>query len=990
MTDSLQNITEIDKIEIARAIECDCVELNKHIYVNRKDLTILSQNIRSIYCNFDDFLLTLSIIKFEVDIIILTECRLSTNKPIPQLSNYQSYMTTRQLNQNDGVVVYVKNTLKPRVKEISLSQASCLQLDVLNNTILCIYRSPSNTNTDSFVDSLSTHLESITSQKSIVIAGDININIITKPTEQSHEQKNRTNYLNMLSLHGILPGHLLPTRDKTCLDHFMLKINKKKFSATIAILHSTITDHFTTLLVLSKQKYKQAIPKTTTLLNYEQALTHLQEKSISDLLFCNDPDYLCKLLLQSLTDTINSNTTTINIPSSKRIIKPWITTGILRCIQNRNKLQRKLRLDPDNEILKITYTRYRNYCNNLLKRLKRKYEKELLSNSIKNSKQLWKNIKSITYTNKTDNQNTELLNLKSSPSESINFINNYFANIGCKLAQQIQPETTNCPTPLSDTLTQTNSFVLLETDCDEVHRTLMNLRSNGASGWDNISTKFLKHTSIVVVPIITHLANLCFSKGIFPAPLKEALITPVHKGGDRDDISNYRPISVLTALSKIIEKLINTRLLNYLSKFNILSDSQYGFRRNMSTEDAVSALSSLITKHLDNGQKCLTVFLDLKKAFDTVSTTILLNKLEKIGIRGIALDLLKSYLSNRAQRVKIGQHISDHAAVLYGVPQGSVLGPTLFLIYINDLCDMIIPNAKVFSYADDTAVVFYGSSWHDVKHHAESGISRVADWLKFNLLTLNASKTNFICFSISKRNEPNDDFGIVIHTCKGEYGNNCNCPSIRKVTEIRYLGVVVDNRLSWYPHVEQVTARIRKLSWLFKTLRHIAPMVKANKNCPSKNLLTQVYLALVQSVLGYCIPVWGGTAKTRLIQLERAQRALLKIMHFKRLRFPTVDLYNISDVISVRKLYIVQTILKKHKSLPLNVGITPKRRKFSIADIPSTKTKFACNQYRKRSAQLYNRINKKINIHSKNKYDCKETLIKWIKPLTYEDTEALL
>lgn len=366
----------------------------------------------------------------------------------------------------------------------------------------------------------------------------------------------------------------------------------------------------------------------------------------------------------------------------------------------------------------------------------------------------------------------------------------------------------NYDTPLCDVNTQANSFVLLETDCDEVYTTLMNLKSNSASGWDNIPTKFLKYTSMIVVPIITHLANQCFTKGIFPALLKEAIITPVHKGGDRDDISNYRPISVLTCLSKIIEKLINTRLLNYLAKFNILSDSQFGFRRNKSTEDAVSSLSSLIAEHLDRGEKCLTVFLDLKKAFDTVSTSILACKLEKIGIRGIALDLFKDYLTNRKQRVKVGQHISSDASVLYGVPQGSVLGPTLFLIYINDLCNMKILNAKVFSYADDTAVAFYGCSWHDVKHHAETGISRVADWLKSNLLTLNTSKTNFICFSISKRNEPVDKNEIVIHTCKGAYGNTCNCPSIRKVTETKYLGVVLDKRLSWYPHLEQVTARI--------------------------------------------------------------------------------------------------------------------------------------------------------------------------------------
>lgn len=225
MDDTLHTLKEIDNIEIARAIECDSAELANHIHINRNDLTIISQNIRSIYCNFDDFVLTLSNFKFDTDIIILTECRLNASKPIPQLNNYRSYVTTYQLNQNDGVAVYVKNTLKAKVQEINLAQASCLQLNVLNSVILCVYRSPSNINADRFINSLSAHLENLNTQDTIVIAGDLNINIKPKETEHSYEQKNRTNYLDMLSVHGILPGHILPTRYKNCLDHFMLKVN---------------------------------------------------------------------------------------------------------------------------------------------------------------------------------------------------------------------------------------------------------------------------------------------------------------------------------------------------------------------------------------------------------------------------------------------------------------------------------------------------------------------------------------------------------------------------------------------------------------------------------------------------------------------------------------------------------------------------------------------------------------------------------------------
>ncbi|XP_047027733.1 uncharacterized protein LOC124635821 isoform X1 [Helicoverpa zea] len=477
MDNTLQTVSELDNIEIARSVTCDYSQLHEHVVVNKNDLTIISQNIRSIYHNFDDFIINLSTLNFELDIIILTECRLSANKPIPQITNYHSYMTTRQLNQNDGVVVYVKSSIKHKVEEIQLDQASCLRLNILGCEVYCIYRSPSNSNIDRFTDSLSTHLNIQSSHINTIIAGDININIKVRETESSHDRKNRVSYLNMLSHFGILPGHTLPTREHNCLDHFMLNINKKKFSAFVAILHSTITDHHTTFLSLTKLKNIHTAKKTTTTLNYEQALKDLQEKNLSDLLFCDDPNLLISSFIGTLTYIINNNTITKKIPNSKRIIKPWITMGILRCIKNRNHLQKQSRNDPYNEILKITYTRYRNYCNNLIKKLKRKYERDLLAKSITNNKMLWKNIKNITYSNKIMNHNLELLNIKPSPYESINYINNYFSNIGKQLADQIHPTLNNSHIP---DISPPNSFALIDTDENEVNDILNNLKSNSA------------------------------------------------------------------------------------------------------------------------------------------------------------------------------------------------------------------------------------------------------------------------------------------------------------------------------------------------------------------------------------------------------------------------------------------------------------------------------------------------------------------------------
>lgn len=386
---------------------------------------------------------------------------------------------------------------------------------------------------------------------------------------------------------------------------------------------------------------------------------------------------------------------------------------------------------------------------------------------------------------------------------------------------------------------------------------------------------------------------------------------------------------------------------------------------------------------VDKHKKCLTVFLDLKKAFDTVSIPILVHKLEKIGIRGIPLSLFKSYLEGRQQQVKIDQYISENVNISYGVPQGSVLGPTLFLVYINGLCNMSVSKGHIFSYADDTAVVFAGTSWSEVRKHTETGLAKIRQWLNSNLLTLNTSKTNFICFTPNIRTQPGIDFTIKIHECSAHHSSNdspCICPQIYKVPHTKYLGVILDERLSWHLHLELIIGRIRKLVWIFKKLRHVV----------TKKVLTQIYISLAQSVIVYCIPVWGGATKTKFLEIERAQRMLLKVMYFKRKRYPTAELYAVSDLLTVRKLYIIQTVLKLHKALVYYPNPPSRRRKYVAATIPIVNTAFAARQYNKQSSLLYNLANDNLNIYPLNYHVCKKAITDWLKPKNYDEIEVLL
>lgn len=420
-----------------------------------------------------------------------------------------------------------------------------------------------------------------------------------------------------------------------------------------------------------------------------------------------------------------------------------------------------------------------------------------------------------------------------------------------------------------------------------------------------------------------------------------------------------------------------------MEKFNIISNSQYGFRRKRSTEDAIVTLTSHVSELLDKGKKCLTIFLDLKKAFDTVSVPILLQKLESVGIRGTPLLLFEDYLSNRKQRVKIGEYTSGDCSVSFGVPQGSVLGPSLFLIYMNDLLNTNIKNGQTFAYADDTAIVFSGPSWNDVKQFAEIGLAKVSLWLKSNVLTLNIDKTNYICFTINNRTQPGTNFKIELHNCLYSDTSPCDCaPSIlSRVSTTKYLGVMLDQRLSWHPHIDYTSARIRKLIWIFKNLRHVT----------NKTLLTQIYVALAQSVLGYCISVWGGASKIKFLQIERAQRSLLKVMFFKPFRSSTETIYTSCDLLSVRKLYILNCALKVHRAVTFsNNLVEPNKRRNIPAYVPYVKTKFGNHQFANQSKYLYNVINKILNIYSLNLFECKKAITAWLRSLNYDSTEALM
>lgn len=971
----------MDNVSLSTSRVCTPEECAVIIPCSNLRLNILTQNIRSIHCNLPSFLTLTARLNIDCDLIVLTECWLASCPQIPSINNYNQFSTKCNNNQNEGIVVYTKRVISCTVEEPPFLDANCLVIKLgIDTAVVAIYRSPSYKNTKQFIDSLDSVLQNLSTFKNVIILGDINIDIKETNTDSHSSQ-----YLDVTAFHGLLPAHRIPTRLRNCLDHVILKCEGVKLNSELPaitlVMDTSITDHNTVLLSLDLRKERSFAPNTFTKINHQELENTMKLIDLSEIKSLDDPNEAAATLVSILQHAISSNSQTCTIAKRKRIIKDWITPGLLRCMRNRDKLHKKAKQSPDDSIITTTYLRYRNFCNKLLKKIKINYERELLNQAGQNSKNIWSAIKNIANLRKPESMASDLLKSNNTPELSIKDTNEFFANIGKNLADKINQPTSNDFSKNIPSTSQADSFVLLDTDESEISRLVLGLRSECSVGWDSISSSFLKKYRHILVPSITHICRLCLSRGVFPVVFKRSLIRPIHKSGDVGCVNNYRPISILPILSKILERLINKRLVNYLEKNKLLSEHQYGFRFNKSTADAVHDLTDHITQNLDVGKKCLCIFLDLAKAFDTVSIPLLLKKLEKLGVRGLQLDLIKDYLSDRTQFVKINNYTSEDLPITYGIPQGSILGPTLFLVYINELTKLELAGGRIVSFADDTALCFSSNTWDEVFVLAQGGFDVVSQWLNLNILTLNADKTKYMTFTMRNKTQPDSNFLLKAHSCLNNLSANCLCTILAKTESIRYLGIIIDQNLNFGSHVANITSRVRKLIYVFRKLRHVA----------DPNLLKSVYYALCQSLLLYCITVWGGTHKTTLLGLERAQRSVLKVSKFRPFMFPTKELFELCGVLSVRQLFIQQCILKKHSQLNYDPSLgLLKRRDYVFPYETPFKTAFVQRFFPFLGFFLYNKANKLLKIYSLKYVACKTTISTWLKKISYEDTEALL
>ena len=408
----------------------------------------------------------------------------------------------------------------------------------------------------------------------------------------------------------------------------------------------------------------------------------------------------------------------------------------------------------------------------------------------------------------------------------------------------------------------------------------------------------------VLADKLAHIINLSFTSSTVPNQLKIAKVIPIFKKNEINKSENYRPISLLSSINKIMEKLMYKRVINFLNRHKILYEFQFGFRQNHSTSLALIEIVDNILEDLQNGKYVAGIYLDLSKAFDTVDHKILLNKLNHYGIRGTVLDWFSSYLENRQQFTYINKTSSNIKAINYGVPQGSVLGPLLFLIYTNDIVNSLTYHAnktKIRLFADDTNVFLSANSPFELKQLMTEVLKDLFQWFSANKLTVNLDKTCYTIFKSRNKKIPGYLNSVQIENA-----------IVKKVPSAKYLGVILDENLDWKEHIANINKSLIKTSNSFKIIKHQVP--KLDKII--------VYYAYIYSKIQYGIEVYGRASNTALRKVQTQQNRAIKILFNRDFLTPTRSLHKDIDILLVEdifKLNILKFVYKQQNQLLPNI-----------------------------------------------------------------------
>ena len=800
---------------------------------NLDNFSVFFNNIDGNQSNFDSLSIDLDRHECKFSAITLCETNVdSSNKDLYHLGGYESVYHSKVAGKSkgSGLAIYMKNDLTfveiPKLNR-STPDIEALFVEIANSdkpiVLGVVYRPPSGS-VENFIQEFHVLLSALPKENAFV-TGDFNINLHHPNDLQAR------NFENCFSTTGFAPlisvwTHHQPHCSQTCIDNIIC--NSFEDISRSYTINEPISHHLP-LVCLTTLSPGNPKPVNSPTARYDFSIANSEElKRHTAVHVTNNPSFeaFIDLFDDSVEDTCKEEVSSTSKRNS--LNNPWITPGLLSSIKTKGLLYKSWRASKNSKNIEgnpILYQRYKAYRGklNYTKRLaKTKYYTGKFNDAEGNPKATWKLINKLRGKHKTDLKPSFIIDGKVVHEHRViaNSFNNYFVSIAEKLNSGFIGIDISPIPDFTSYFSKTckNSIHLPDCDANEVNEIIKSFASGKAS---DIPVQALKVTSIIISPFLAHHFNIFMQQGYFPEKLKTGRISPIYKNkGSQQHFDCYRPISTLPIFGKIFEKLIYARLYSFLINNNLMYSKQFGFRKGHSTSHALNYSINHLTSALADKNHVIGIFIDLSKAFDTISHDKLLQKLSNYGIRGSAHSLLSSYLSDRSQYTKFLDVSSDKTVVRFGVPQGSVLGPLLFLIYINDIINCSI-DGEFILYADDTNIFVAGNNKEEVFQKGNQIIQRVYNYMQSNLLHINLSKCLFMYFkpdlysrSTCLRTQP---FSHTLHL-------KLNGVKIKQVSSTKFLGVTIDENLTLDQHMDALSRKLASgLGALYRIVRR-SPM----------------------------------------------------------------------------------------------------------------------------------------------------------------------